>query len=510
MLEAPKSSLIGNRYSNKGFLLIAGIFALIAYFPLFLHLGSDPIYAWDESMFAMRAYQLANSGTFLENFGDYVAGFNNPNIKPPFGTYFQALSFKIFGYNELALRLPVALFCLSTGILLIWFFYRYFYNPLLGFLSAMVLVCSPGYITPHLARTGDHEGILIFLALAALLSFYQYTENKQPKWIYLSAMFFAFGFLTKNLVVLFPLPAMLLYLVYQKQLLTFIKSKAVWQSAALFLVILGINYFIVWRVSPYNFRFLGFGNVQDRFVNVVHGHAAPLSYYWTELGTVNFFPWVWLLPVGLTALALNKNSRYRSFMLLMLASSISHLMVITISKTKLPWYDASVYPWLSVIAAFGLWAIWEQFLSQFSLSAKARLGSISLLTMAVFGYSYTQEVAENMKRLIYSPQQKVGLLLMDVRDHHPELKTITVIDDNNKGNLVASFYISSMNDHYGYDIKWQNHYRNIEVGDTLGLCTTQLIQWADSLYSQKTLKDRDGCKIVVLTDTIKTNHTTQH
>ncbi len=510
MTEASSLPIDGTKYSNKRMLLVAGLFAVIAYFPLFLHLDSDPIHAWDEAMFAMRAYQLANSGTFLENFGDYIAGFDNPNIKPPFGTYFQALAFKVLGYNELALRLPVALFCLATGLLLIWYFYRYFGNPVLGFLSAMVLVCSPGYIGPHLARTGDHEGILIFLALAALLSFYQFTATNQPTWIYVTAMLFAFGFLTKNLVVFFSLPAMVLYLVYQKQLRACIKSRAVWQGAGLFGLILGLNYLVVWWVSPNNFRFLGFGNVQDRFVNVVQGHAAPFTYYWTELANINFFPWVLLLPIGLIALVVQKNSRYRNLMLLLLGSTVSHLLVISVSKTKLPWYDASVYPWLSIIAAFGLWAIWEQFASKFKLTAIAQLASVCLLTIAIFSYSYAKEVTENMQHLIYSQQQKVGMLLQEVRNQHADLKTFTVIDEGSTGNLVASFYISSMNDHYVYHIDWQTDYRNIAVGDTVGFCTSAAIQWADSLYAQQTLTEKSGCKIVVLTDTLKTDHTTPH
>jgi 4-amino-4-deoxy-L-arabinose transferase-like glycosyltransferase len=510
MSEASESFLFGNKYSTKGFLLIAGIFCLIAYFPLFLHLGSDPIHAWDESMFAMRAYQLANSGTFLENFGDYVAGFDNPNIKPPFGTYFQALAFKIFGYNELAMRIPVSLFCLATGLMLIWFFYRYFGNPMLGFLSALVLVCSPGYIAPHLARTGDHEGILAFLVLAALLTFYQYIETRQAKWIILSAIFFALGFLTKNLVAFFPLPAMMVYLVYKRQLFSFLSARAVWKSIWVLILILGVQYIIIWMVSPQNFRFLGFGNVQDRFVNVVHGHAAPFTYYWTELAQWKFFPWVLLLPIGLGAVAFKKNCAYRDIIMLLFGSTISHLIVVTISKTKLPWYDASVYPWLSVIAAFGLWALWKQFATKFNFGAKAQLASIGLLTVAVFSYSYAKEVTENTQHKIHSAQQQIGLMLMDVRKNYPELKTFTVIDSDKKGNLVASFYINSMNDHYGYDIHWQNDYHNIAVGDTLGYCTTPIIQWVDSLYSQESLMEIGGCKIVVLTDTIKTNHTTQH
>lgn len=510
MWEAPENEMIGKTNKHRHFLILTGLFIIIAYFPLFLHLDTDPIHAWDESMFAMRAYQLANSGTFLENFGDYPAGFDNPNIKPPFGTYFQALAFKLIGYNELAMRLPVALYCLATGVLLIWFFYRYFGNPLLGFLAALVLVCSPGYITPHLARTGDHEGILAFLVLAALIGFYQYIETGKAKYIYLSAIFFAFGFLTKNLVAFFPLPAMLLYLIYKRQLLSFLSTWAVWRSIWLLIMILAIQYLIIWMVSPYNFRFLGLANVQDRFVNVIHGHAAPMFFYWTELAEWKFFPWVMLLPIGLGALAFKKFTAYRSLMLLLFGSAISHLVVVSISQTKLPWYDASVYPWLSIIAAFGLWAVWDMLSTKLGQAIAIKVAAASIMVLAVFGYSYAQIVKENMTHRIYSPQQHIGLLLQEVRDQHPEIMTLKVVDAGSRGNLVASFYISSMNDHGDRNIQWQTNTEGLTMGDTIGYCNNSVGQWADSLYSQTSLLSKGGCKVVVLTDSIKTSHTTQH
>lgn len=495
---------------HRRFFLFSALFVVAAYFPLFLHLETDTIHAWDESMFAMRAYHLASEGKFLENFGDYPAGFDNPNIKPPFGTYFQALGLKLSNYNELGLRLPITMFCLATGISFIWFFNRYFNNTILGFLSAMVLVCSPGYVMPHVARTGDHEGVLVFLVLAAVLSAYQFIETEKPKWCYAAAIFFALGFLTKSVVAFFPIPAIVIYIIAQGKLKQLFNNKATWKGAMLLLAIIAIQYAAVWYLSPYNFRFLGFGHVHDRFVNTVHGHAAPKSFYFLSLVNHKFLPWLYLLPFGVLLTMFEAYKPYRKLSLLLLGASISHLLIISLSKTKLPWYDASVYPWLAVVAALPLYALIENIHKRLQLKgAVSAVLSFTLLLM-VFASSYINEVTENLSHPITSPQQQMGSLLKKVRDNYSDIKTFKLLDNDPKGNLVVSFYIASMNDHKGFNISYQKHLENITVGDTVGFCNAQIIHWADSLYVQQTLVYTNGCKVVVLEDTIRTDRTTQH
>ena len=75
--------------------LAFGLFLLFCYFTIFHHLGLQPIQSWDEGLFAMRAYFLAETGQLMPAFTVFDETFTHPNIKPPFTTYFQALSFKL-------------------------------------------------------------------------------------------------------------------------------------------------------------------------------------------------------------------------------------------------------------------------------------------------------------------------------------------------------------------------------------------------------------------------------
>ncbi len=95
------------------------VILLLAYFPLFLHLEVMPYIVWDESRLAVSAFEM------LHNHNYWVVTYGNHpdlwSVKPPLMIWVIALSFKILGYNTLALRLPSALFGLMTVLLVYQF-----------------------------------------------------------------------------------------------------------------------------------------------------------------------------------------------------------------------------------------------------------------------------------------------------------------------------------------------------------------------------------------------------
>ena len=197
------------------------VFITIAsYFPLFLHLDSMPMMIWDEVRLAVSAYEMNQSGNIW-----VVTYLNMPDlwsVKPPLNIWAIALSFKVFGYNELALRLPSALSGLFTVWLVFFFCLRQFKNEFIAVFSVLVLITSKGYIDFHVTRTGDYDAMLIFFETAFLLLFLTYVLEKNNKtkkiFLYLSALSFALAIFTKGIAGLFFLPAIFIFLVGQKEL----------------------------------------------------------------------------------------------------------------------------------------------------------------------------------------------------------------------------------------------------------------------------------------------------
>ncbi len=100
---------------NRNYILFALLLVLI-YFPIFLHLTYMPIRMWDESITGVNAIEMASNHHY---FVTYIDGHPDMyNCKPPLLLWCIVLSIKIFGFSELALRLPSAIAALLLCIYL--------------------------------------------------------------------------------------------------------------------------------------------------------------------------------------------------------------------------------------------------------------------------------------------------------------------------------------------------------------------------------------------------------
>ena len=89
---------------------------IISYFSLFHKLDSAPFYMWDESWYALNAQEMLENGKYLEV---YLLGKRDlGNSKPPFALWCMLPFIKLFGFNELGVRLASAIFALLSTVLL--------------------------------------------------------------------------------------------------------------------------------------------------------------------------------------------------------------------------------------------------------------------------------------------------------------------------------------------------------------------------------------------------------
>lgn len=89
---------------------------IISYFSLFHKLDSAPFYMWDESWYALNAQEMLENGKYLEV---YLLGKHDlVNSKPPFALLCMLPFIKLFGFNELGVRLASAIFASLSTVLL--------------------------------------------------------------------------------------------------------------------------------------------------------------------------------------------------------------------------------------------------------------------------------------------------------------------------------------------------------------------------------------------------------
>lgn len=180
------------------------ILGLLALTPLFFYnLGVFGLADFDEGWYAGVASDLLKRNFTLPPMFNGVPFFDHP----PFGFVLMALSFFAFGVNEFSARFPSA--AMGIGCLfLIYFIGKKLFSGSVGFMSALMLSSSVWFVLR--ARSGNLDVPFLFFYLltflAALLS------GGSIVWSVILGISFSLLFLTKSMIGLTILPAVVLLL----------------------------------------------------------------------------------------------------------------------------------------------------------------------------------------------------------------------------------------------------------------------------------------------------------
>lgn len=192
-------------------LITITIFGLLGIL-FFYNLGSYGLADYDEGWYADIARHIAQTGDLFAFKYNYLPYYDHP----PLGFWLMALSSKIFGLNEFAMRFPSALLGFLS-LVIIYKIGQHFYNRIVGIEAALILSSSVWFI--FRARTGNLDAILIFFYLASLLAAFK----KRYLWL---GIFFGSCLLSKSLVGLsLLLPIAIIFIINKtkpKQIIIFL------------------------------------------------------------------------------------------------------------------------------------------------------------------------------------------------------------------------------------------------------------------------------------------------
>jgi 4-amino-4-deoxy-L-arabinose transferase-like glycosyltransferase len=355
--------------------------SILTYFIVFLKLNAFHMRWWDESMFAVNTYEMMDNGHY---FSPYFNGLPDLlNTKPPLTSWIQIIFVKLFGYNELALRLPSAL-AAGLSILLLFKFIAEKFNFTWAWLSALILLTSYGFVHFHTARTADSDALLGFFLLVANLSFLTYIREQTKKYIFLFLLFISFAFATKLYAALLFAPAYLIILLQQKKFKEFMLSKQ-FLIGFLFLLFTAFALIYLRELDTPGYVKVIFFKDAGRIFNAVENHVGGIDFYVDNLFSSRFSTWFILLITGiLFSFFLQRKNEKQLLQLLMILCFV-YLTLITCSVTKLEWYDAPMYPYLAAIAAYPLYLLLTT-----GFDGKQLIGSnqLFMLSALIFVYPY--------------------------------------------------------------------------------------------------------------------------
>lgn len=257
---------------------------------LLFGLGERPLYKIQEVRIAETSREMLASGDWM------VPRYNGELRlqKPPLPYWLTAASYRIFGLNLSAARLPAAVFgLLGTSLLFIWIRRRI--NLSVAANTALILATS--FIGLRYFRSGEADAPLLFFVTLACLSGYELLQGSKDRrlvWAFFVAL--GLGFSTKGPAALaIPLLTVLIAAWREKK---FASLKTLYSPIGwglFFLLAFAWYAWMLWRL-PNAIQLFVAKQVDETFVSGTH--LKPFWWYFAHV--FDFFaPWsVLLIPAA--------------------------------------------------------------------------------------------------------------------------------------------------------------------------------------------------------------------
>jgi len=329
----------------------------LAAFNLFFRLGREGVTEWDESLYAISAWEMLHAQEWIGT--RFLGALDYYNTKPPLNIWLIALTFKAFGVSLWSLRLISSLSAFCTVAVLQHWTKRCF-GAATGVCAGAVLATTFGFVYVHSGRTADADALFALLVLLTVVTLW--AARSQPwRAVWLGPLAAAV-FLLKGTAVFMPLSIIVAVEGFPEW-----RRPGRWSALVVAFLWFAIP-IMAWSIARWNLDHFQFfeGLLATDFLGtiftVLEGHDGSPLYYLNILQK-NHYDW---LAAAAAAWFLFPPSRARTRELLtlrgdrgalqwLLVAWVAATVVIpSLMQTKLPWYLNEFYPVFAVGIACSL------------------------------------------------------------------------------------------------------------------------------------------------------------
>jgi 4-amino-4-deoxy-L-arabinose transferase-like glycosyltransferase len=305
---------------------------------------------YDEGYYSQAALQMVERGDWIT---PYVNGVRFLE-KPPLMYWLTASSFKIFGINEFALRLPTSLAVIALVWIVMLIARRASGNQAAA-IAGLCTSCSAG--TYLFTREALHDIWLVFFIALSMYAFFEWTMDPQrrPRFALLFYASLAGAVMCKSLVgVALPIGIVIVFFLLVRQRPKWSDLHVI-PGSLLFLVLAAPWH---WMATLRNPDFLYSFFVNEQFLRFIGKHdppvlwSLPLLAFWA-LVLVWVFPWTAFLPAAFAAAHKPEGNGERALAKLAFAWIIVIMGFFSISA-RLEHYAFPVLPALSLLSGLTL------------------------------------------------------------------------------------------------------------------------------------------------------------
>lgn len=360
---------------------------------------------YDEGYYAQAAQQMVERGDWVTPYVDGVRFLE----KPPLMYWLTAASFRAFGVNEFALRLPTALGVIAL-VWLVTLIARSASGERAGIIAGLCTACSMG--TYLFTREALHDIWLVLFIALAMYAFLQWYLNPQHSLRHALLFYAALAgaVMCKSLIgVAFPVGIIAVFFLLSRQ-------RPRWRAlhalpGSLLFLALAVPWH--WLAAVRNQGFLYFFFVGEQFLRFFGKReppvlwSLPLLTFWALL-LVWFFPWTAFLPAALEACRKPADNGQRALVKLALAWTAVILIFYSISA-RLEHYAFPALPALSLLVGVALSRTGDSTPVRWAFRGLAFLGLVLLAAglgagvyLAAIGHGFEKAPSEPTSRIYYT------------------------------------------------------------------------------------------------------------
>ena len=393
-----------NFFSKHKSIILPFIF-ILSYLCLYflIDFSSQSLVAHDEGLYARRSRLVEDSYNW------FSSPFPEPHHKTLGSYWFIALSIRLFGQSELALRLPSIISSL-TCLFILYFITLNISNKKSAFISVVSLSSMPLWIQYSKYASPDIPFVLCILLV--IMFFLKYLEanldNRRYLYIFLSGLFISTSFFIRSYMVFVPLLGLTPFLLYH-----LFNSKRIFKIVFLTGLVFGfiptlLNLYFSYKKFGLNGVTILFDFAKEKAVGGVdftNFLLIPLNYIYLTF------------PIGLLLIILlvftRSNYNYNYPLLIYWYPIISFILLLSMSTSYLHYY-LFILPSLSILFSVKLESYSFRFsvskhIVKFLLSLLVIFMTVSLVSLLFF---YKDLLIDNSNRKILILYLSIILLVL--------------------------------------------------------------------------------------------------
>ncbi len=342
-------------------------------YALFWNLGAKPLAEWDESRYGHIALEMLRGGDPINYYYNGEPEFWT--AKPPFDVWSIVASYKVFGFNEFAMRLPATL----AGIVALYFLFQFLSLYLTEFYTwaaIAVAVTTKALIGPHISRSADTDAFLVAGLFGFLFYFARFFQEGRDWDLVKGGVALGLAFFAKAFAIGFFFPAGVFFLVWKSGWKKLVRNKYFYLGAALFILVPAIWFTLVTKFGnkdPTN-QFGGNAievmilfDVVGRLTGAIDSGRAGIDWgFLPRAMEIRFGVW-WILLCFFAVAGVAKKFRFvstgttvfrseearRESSFLAFTCFVSLMILFFVSVVKLDWYLAPLLPFFCILFLLG-------------------------------------------------------------------------------------------------------------------------------------------------------------